>query len=139
MRCLDRGIRCGHCCFEGFPLTQSAAQDGIDDAAGAPGERHRFIDGSVWRRSHMENLVKTEPDHRAGVRIDHAFSQLGRQEIKPAQVPQDAKKCFHEKRSVERSQRSRLDRRVEDFVGKLAAFLPFKERADAGEARIRGH
>jgi hypothetical protein len=74
----DLRSRRAHRRFETGLFAKRAAQDGIDEAAGASREGHRLVDGGVGRRAQMKNLVEAEPENRARVRIHSGLRAIAR-------------------------------------------------------------
>jgi hypothetical protein len=69
-------------------LSEGAAQDGVDQAAGSFGKRHVFIDGSVGSGLQDEQFRECHAQAPAGVFIQLAGAEMFNPEIQQAEVPE---------------------------------------------------
>ena len=117
MGCAHGHLGAGESAFEHGLFAQGAPEDGVHEAACAPGEIHGFIYRRVCGGAHMEDLVEAEAQDFARLIVEDAVAQLRDEKIERGQISQNAEKRLHEKRAIERREAFFFEEGVKDFVG----------------------
>lgn len=131
------------CLFDGgaevlcFPA--GAAQDGVDERAGAFCEAHGFKDCGVGGDSGVKELIEPHAEEGLGCGVEFSLAQDLNPVVESAKVAQDAVEELCEEAAVCGGGFEAFGEVVEDFVREGASFFPFREGLKAKGARGADH
>ena len=124
---LDAEWRGGECGEECGAFAVGAAEDGVDEAAGATGEGdgffHRCPDGDAG----VENLVEPEAEDGAGVVVEIGVAEPGDEEVEFAEAAEDAVEKFGDEAAVAGVELRGVEALMEEIVGVGAFAFPCEE------------